>query len=81
MLSRAFLHFRTVTDAPPASRTRLRKSNPLGRGYHRVRAGSGFSYRAPDGSTVKDPQLRRRFEAMGIPPAWTDVWIAPYAAP
>ena len=67
-----------MTEAPSAPRTRLRKSNPLGRGYRRVRAGSGFSYRAPDGSTVKDPQLRRRFEAMGIPPAWTDVWIAPY---
>jgi DNA topoisomerase-1 len=67
-----------VTDAPAPTKTRLRKSNPLGKGYHRVRAGSGFSYRAPDGTTVKDPQLRRRFEAMGIPPAWNDVWIAPY---
>ncbi|GAA4749688.1 DNA topoisomerase IB [Amnibacterium soli] len=67
-----------VQQAPGPRRTKLRKSNPLGKGYHRVRAGSGFSYRAPDGSTVKDPQLRQRFEAMGIPPAWTDVWIAPY---
>jgi DNA topoisomerase-1 len=61
-----------------ARRTRLRKSNPLGKGYHRVRAGSGFSYRAPDGTTVTDPALRARFDALGIPPAWTDVWIAPY---
>jgi DNA topoisomerase-1 len=67
-----------VTDAPAPPKTRLRKSNPLGKGYHRVRAGSGFSYRAPDGTLVKDQELRRRFEAMGIPPAWTDVWIAPY---
>ena len=67
-----------MTDAPPEPRTRLRKSNPLGRGYHRVRSGSGFSYRAPDGATVKDGELRQRFDALGIPPAWTEVWIAPY---
>ncbi|GAA2751410.1 DNA topoisomerase IB [Amnibacterium kyonggiense] len=67
-----------MTDAPPKPTTRLRKSNPLGKGYHRVRAGRGFSYRAPDGTTVTDPALRERFEALGIPPAWTDVWIAPY---
>lgn len=67
-----------MTDAPPAPRARLRKSNPLGKGYHRVRSGSGFSYRAPDGTTVRDPELRGRFEALGIPPAWADVWIAPY---
>ena len=57
---------------------RLRKSNPLGKGYHRIRSGKGFSYRDADGVVVQDPALRRRFEAMGIPPAWQDVWIAPY---
>ena len=74
-----------VTDpeqTTPAERRRdsgrLRKSNPLGKGYHRVRAGRGFTFRAPDGSTVTDPELRARFDALGIPPAWTDVWIAPY---
>jgi DNA topoisomerase I len=59
-------------------KARLRKSNPLGAGYRRVRSGSGFSYKGPDGQTVRDPELRARFEALGIPPAWRDVWIAPY---
>ena len=59
-------------------RARLRKSNPLGKGYRRVRSGSGFSYKDPDGATVRDPELRARFDALAIPPAWTDVWIAPY---
>lgn len=68
-----------MSDARPTPSTRLRKSNPLGKGYKRVRSGSGFSYRAPDGATVRDPELRSRFDALGIPPAWTDVWIAPYA--
>lgn len=68
-----------MTDAPPAPpEPALRKSNPLGKGYKRVRSGSGFSYRAPDGTLVHDRELRGRFEAMGIPPAWSDVWIAPY---
>ena len=59
-------------------RARLRKSNPLGKGYRRVRSGSGFSFKDPDGNTVRDPELRARFDALGIPPAWRDVWIAPY---
>jgi DNA topoisomerase-1 len=68
-----------MTNAHRAPRgARLRKSNPLGKGYKRVRSGSGFSYRDADGNTVRDPALRARFEAMGIPPAWTKVWIAPY---
>ncbi len=62
---------------PTSTRPRLRKSNPLGKGYRRLRAGTGFSYKGPDGTTVSDPALRERFEALGIPPAWTDVWIAP----
>jgi DNA topoisomerase I len=57
---------------------RLRRSNPIGRGYHRLASGSGFTYRDPSGATVHDAELRDRFEAIGIPPAWRDVWIAPY---
>lgn len=67
-----------MTDPAPLPQQRLRKSNPLGKGYRRVRAGRGFAYRGPDGELVRDAVLRRRFEALGIPPAWTDVWIAPY---
>ncbi len=58
--------------------TRLRHSNTNGRGYHRVRAGRGFTYRDPQGNTVDDPALRERFDELVIPPAWTDVWISPY---
>lgn len=44
-------------------------------GIARTKSGTGFRYRAPDGSTIKDRTVRRRVEALGIPPAWTDVWI------
>ncbi|MGV8858031.1 DNA topoisomerase IB [Rhodoglobus sp.] len=57
---------------------RLRRSNTTGRGYSRVRSGRGFSYRDPDGATVTEAALKARFGALGIPPAWTDVWICPY---
>lgn len=57
---------------------RLRHSNASGRGYRRVRAGKGFSYRDPDGSRLPPGPVRKRLESIGIPPAWTDVWIAPY---
>jgi len=57
---------------------RLRRSNASGRGYRRVPAGTGFSYRDLDGSTLQSGPVRERLESIGIPPAWTDVWIAPY---
>lgn len=57
---------------------RLRHSNASGRGYRRVPAGTGFSYKDLDGSTLPAGPVRERLESIGIPPAWTDVWIAPY---
>ena len=57
---------------------RLRHSNASGRGYRRVPAGTGFSYKDLDGSTLPPGPVRDRLESIGIPPAWTDVWIAPY---
>ncbi|MCE3292050.1 MAG: topoisomerase [Arthrobacter sp.] len=57
---------------------RLRHRNASGRGYRRVRAGKGFSYRDLDGSTLPPGPVRDRLESIGIPPAWTDVWIAPF---
>lgn len=44
-------------------------------GYRRRRRGRGFSYLTPDGTTIRDPELRERFAALAIPPAWEEVWI------
>ncbi len=44
-------------------------------GYERRRRGRGWSYVAPDG-TVAEGVARERIEALAIPPAWSDVWIA-----
>jgi DNA topoisomerase-1 len=39
--------------------------------------GMGFSYRDADGALVKDAAMRKRIEALCIPPAWHAVRIAP----
>lgn len=44
-------------------------------GISRRRSGRGFSYRLPDGSTLKRKQERTRIETLGIPPAYENVWI------
>ena len=45
-------------------------------GWRRVRRGSGFSYVDP-GSTPQRSAGTERVTALVIPPAWSDVWIAP----
>ena len=46
-------------------------------GIVRLRAGDGFVYRDPEGRPIRDRAALARFEALRIPPAWTDVWICP----
>jgi DNA topoisomerase I len=46
-------------------------------GIRRKRNGKGFTYVAPDGSTIRERALIKRFRSLVIPPAWTEVWICP----
>ena len=46
-------------------------------GITRRRRGRGWSYIAPDGTTIDDPAERKRLNAMAVPPAYTDVWMCP----
>src|SRR4051794_39651234 len=46
-------------------------------GITRRRAGKGFSYRDPFGGRITDRAEIKRIRAIGIPPAWTSVWICP----
>jgi DNA topoisomerase-1 len=57
---------------------RLRRSNLSKPGYGRVRSGKGFALVDARGSRLKDAAVRERVDALAIPPAWSDVWIAPY---
>ena len=58
---------------------RLRYISDDERGYTRRRHGRGFTYRDWTGRPVRDAALKRRFAALVIPPAWTEVWICRYA--
>lgn len=44
-------------------------------GFTRRRWGRGFIYKDATGKTVKDKALRQRFNALVIPPMWSEVWI------
>lgn len=50
------------------------------RGIQRRRAGGGFTYVGPDGTTVRDRDTLGRIRGLVIPPAWTNVWISPTPA-
>ena len=46
-------------------------------GITRLRRGRGFTYRAPDGTTIARGPERARLEALAVPPAYEDVWMCP----
>ncbi|WP_375690478.1 DNA topoisomerase IB [Pseudooceanicola sp. LIPI14-2-Ac024] len=48
-------------------------------GIARRRCGRGFTYLAPDGTTIDDRRERDRLRAMAVPPAYEDVWMSPKA--
>jgi DNA topoisomerase-1 len=54
---------------------RLRRVDCSGPGIRRRRRGKGFEYLDADGGRVTDAEVLLRIRALGIPPAWQDVWI------
>jgi DNA topoisomerase-1 len=64
------------TDVKAAGLTYVSDLDP---GIHRRRAGLGFNYRDADGKAVSDAATLERIRKLAIPPAWTEVWIAPTA--
>jgi DNA topoisomerase-1 len=49
------------------------------RGIRRRKVGTGFTFVRPDGTRLTDPEVLTRIRSLAIPPAWTDVWICPFA--
>ena len=58
---------------------RLRRADCSGPGFRRVRRGRGFSYLGEDGLPIDEPDVVERLRSLGIPPAWKEVWICPWA--
>jgi DNA topoisomerase-1 len=48
-------------------------------GIRRVGGTSRVRYVLPNGRTLADRNEIQRIKSLGIPPAWTDVWICPFA--
>lgn len=44
-------------------------------GISRERRGRNFCYRLPGGKLLDDPDVKARIKALGLPPAYNDVWI------
>ena len=67
------------TDDPvgAAKAAGLRYVTDTGPGIRRVRDGDHFAYLGVDGQPISDPDELVRIASLGIPPAWTDVWISP----
>src|SRR3954462_12342566 len=57
---------------------RLRRTDCSGPGITRRPAGSGFAYYDDRGERVDEAEVVERIRELGIPPAWTEVWICPY---
>ncbi len=60
-----------------ATRAGLRYVTDGFAGIHRRRSGTGWVYFAPNGARIRNPDTRKRLNALAIPPGWTDVWICP----
>jgi DNA topoisomerase I len=63
------------TGSADARAAGLRYSSDEEPGISRHRAGRGFSYRTERGGLVESDRQLARIRALGIPPAWTSVWI------
>jgi DNA topoisomerase-1 len=67
-------HAEHVAAAEAAGLVYLTDTDP---GITRKRVGRGWAYYRPGGALIGDRSERRRIDALGIPPGWTDVWICP----
>ena len=60
-----------------ATRAGLNYVTDILAGISRRRSGKGWSYVDADGLRIDDPLVRKRLNALVIPPAWANVWICP----
>ncbi|HXA39791.1 MAG TPA: DNA topoisomerase IB [Phenylobacterium sp.] len=66
-----------IVPAADLQAAHLTYVSDLDPGIRRRKAGHGFNYVDPDGQTIAAEATLDRIRKLAIPPAWTDVWIAP----
>ncbi len=70
----------TIVDTKGAAESvGLRYVSDARPGIRRRKSGKGFRYTRVDGSRLSEPNVFQRIKALAVPPAWTDVWICPFA--
>jgi DNA topoisomerase-1 len=70
----------TIVDPKDAAESAgLRYVSDGRAGIRRRKSGKSFTFKRADGSTLNEPDALQRIKALAIPPAWTDVWICPFA--
>ena len=70
----------TIIDPRDAAESAgLRYISDARPGIRRKKVGTGFTYTRADGSRLSEADVLNRIKAVAIPPAWTDVWICPFA--
>jgi DNA topoisomerase-1 len=70
----------TIIDAKSAAEAAgLKYVSDARPGILRRKVGKGFTYTRADGSRLTELDALRRIKALAVPPAWTDVWICPFA--
>jgi DNA topoisomerase-1 len=70
----------TIVDPKDAAESvGLKYISDVRPGICRKRAGTGFTYTRADASRLSEPDVLNRIKTLAIPPAWTDVWICPFA--
>src|SRR5690349_9584670 len=68
-----------IDHVAAAKAARLRYVTDEKAGISREQYRGSFRYLDADGKKITDEDELERIQALGIPPAWTDVWICPYA--
>lgn len=78
--SQPLTELHTLSDAVEAAKSaRLRYVTDTKPGIRRELQGDEFVYIGVDGNQITKPSELQRIRALGIPPAYTDVWISPLA--
>jgi DNA topoisomerase I len=70
----------TIVDPQEAAESAgLRYVSDARPGIRRKSSRKSFAYTRADGSMLTEADVLRRIKSLAVPPAWTDVWICPFA--
>ncbi len=76
-ISQASQNHEVAESVEAAKHAGLRYVSDMTPGIGRKRAGKHFSYIGLDGKPIRNEEELKRIRSLGIPPAWTNVWICP----